>query len=103
MKVGDIIENEGEKFIAQDEIRICSCTGCYFDGDDMCLDEEKKFCEGDRIILIKIPVELIEKIEQLEKQIEKMKCCANCKNKGNYKSFCESCENNKNWELCIWD
>ena len=72
MKIGEIIEVEGVKYIAQEEI--LACKGCYFEYPDNenCYDKFK--CKSqDNVILVKIPVELLEKIEQLEKQIELMK------------------------------
>ena len=72
MKIGEIIEVEGVKYIAQEEI--LSCRGCYFDNQAE-IDCYKEFgCKTqDDVIFVKIPLELIEKIEQLEKQIELMK------------------------------
>lgn len=76
MKAGEIFEFEVEKFIAQNEYN--SCTGCYFNNGH-CNEVKGIDCYADKIILIKISLELIEKIEQLEKQIELMKNCDNCK------------------------
>ena len=98
MKIGEIIEVEGVKCIAQEEILACNCKGCYFDYPDN-VDCYKEFgCKSeDKIIFVKIPVELIEKIEQLEKQIELMKNCDNCN--GNSSLTCNGCKNYSNWHI----
>lgn len=77
MKIGEIIEVEGVKYIAQEEILGCKDC-CFEERSDDCYS---RFCckENDYIIFVKIPLELLEKIEQLENQIEKMKNCENCK------------------------
>ena len=103
MKIGEIIEVEGVKYIAQEEI--LACRGCYFDNQAE-IDCYKDFgCRAqDDIIFVKIPVELLEKIEQLEKQIELMKNCDNCNNsvlEGDY-YCCEryiGCTGTSKWEM----
>ena len=76
MKIGEIIEFEGEKYIAQEEI--LACRYCHFDTIEN-MDCWNKFeCKSqEQVIFVKIPIELLEKIEQLEKQIEMMKNCGN--------------------------
>jgi hypothetical protein len=72
VKIGEIIEVEGVKYIAQEEI--LACKYCDFDYSDNVDCYDKFGCRSeDKIIFVKIPLELIEKIEQLEKQIEEMK------------------------------
>lgn len=72
MKIGEIIEVEGVKYIAQEEI--LACKGCHFEYPDN-VDCYKEFgCRSeDKIIFVKLPLELLRKTEQLEKQIEEMK------------------------------
>ena len=102
MKIGEIIEVEGVKYIAQEEI-----LGCR----DCCFEERSDDCysqfgckANDYIIFVKIPLELLEKIEQLENQIQQMRNCENCNNsviEGDY-YCCESyigCKNNSKWEF----
>lgn len=96
MKIGEITEVKGVKYIAQEEV--VSCRGCYFDNQaeiDCYKDFECKV--QDDIILVKIPVELLEKIEQLEKQIELMMNCENCN--GNSSLTCSGCKNYSNWNM----
>lgn len=72
MKIGEIIEVEGVKYIAQEEI--LACKGCHFEYlDDVNCYKEFGCRVEDKIIFVKIPLELIEKIEQLEKQIKEMR------------------------------
>ena len=103
MKIGEIIEVEGVKYIAQEEI--LACKGCYFEYPDNADCYDKFGCKSeDKVIFVKIPVELIEKIEQLEKQIELMKNCDNCNNsilEGDY-YCCEryiGCVGTSKWEM----
>lgn len=72
VKIEEIIEVEGVKYIAQEEILVCK--GCHFEYLDN-VDCYKEFgCRSeDKIIFVKIPLELIKKNEQLEKQIKEMK------------------------------
>ena len=72
MKIGDIIEVEGVRYIAQQET--LACRGCYFDGKTK-IDCYKEFgCKSeDNVIFIAVPAELLRKIEQLEKQNEFLK------------------------------
>ena len=103
MKIGEIIEVEGVKYIAQEEI--LACKGCYFEYPDN-VDCYKEFgCRAeDKVIFVEIPVELLRKIEQLEKQIELMKKCDNCNNsilEGDY-YCCEryiGCTGTSKWEM----
>ena len=99
MKIGEIIEVEGVKYIAQEEI--LSCRGCYFDNQAE-IDCYKEFgCKTqDSVILVKIPVELLRKIKQLEKQIELMKNCDNCENidMKNWNN-CAGCVGVSKWEM----
>ena len=96
MKAGDIVELEGEKYIAQEEI--LACRYCHFDTIEN-MDCYNKFgCKSqDQVIFVKIPIELIKKIEQLEKQIELMKNCHNCKGFSEYR--CSECKNYDKWEM----
>ena len=100
MEIGEIIEIEGEKYIAQKEI--LACKYCYFD-NRVDIDCYKEYgCKSqDGIIFVKIPIELIEKIEQLEKQIELMKNCDNCESGVDMKKWnnCEVCVNMSKWEM----
>ena len=100
MKIGEIIEIGGEKYIAQKEI--LACKYCYFD-NRVDIDCYKEYgCKSqDGIIFVKIPIELIEKIEQLEKQIELMKNCDNCESGVDMKKWnnCEVCVNMQKWEM----
>ena len=96
MKIGEIIEVEGVKYIAQEEI--LACKGCYFEYPDNenCYDKFK--CKSqDKVIFVEIPVELLRKIEQLEKQIELMMNCENCN--GNSPLTCSGCKNYSNWHI----
>ena len=78
MKIGEIIEVDGVKYIAQNDNR-CGCDGCSFLSEEIVCHNVRKFeCNEHGSIMIKVPIELIEKIEQLEKQIELMKNCDNC-------------------------
>ena len=99
MKMGEIIEVEGVKYIAQEEI--LSCRGCYFDNQAE-IDCYKEFgCKTqDDTILVKIPVELLRKIKQLEEQIELMKNCDNCENIDikNWNN-CSGCVGISKWEM----
>ena len=99
MKIGDIIEVEGVKYIAQEEI--LSCRGCYFDNQAE-IDCYKDFgCKTeDDVIFVKIPVELLRKTEQLEEQIELMKNCDNCENIDikNWNN-CAGCVGTSNWGM----
>ena len=103
MKIGEIIEVEGVKYIAQKEI--LACKWCYFEYPDNADCYDKFGCRSqDKIIFVKIPLELLEKIEQLEKQIELMKNCDNCNNA--LFAWCGiecqaggSCVKNSKWEL----
>ena len=72
MKIGDIIEVEGVRYIAQQET--LACRDCYFDGKTK-IDCYKEFgCKSeDNVIFIAVPAELLRKIEQLEKQNEFLK------------------------------
>ena len=99
MKIGEIIEVEGVKYIAQE--KILACKDCWFEyhHDAKCY---KKFgCEAeDSVIIVKIPIELIKKIEQLEKQIELMKNCDNCENIDIKKwNNCAGCIGISKWEM----
>jgi len=69
MRIGEIIEVDGVKYIAQKEI--LACKWCYFDNQAN-IDCYKEFgCRAeDKVIFVEIPVELLRKIEELEKQIE---------------------------------
>ena len=94
MKIGEIIEVEGVKYIAQEEI-----LGCR----DCCFEERSDDCysqfgckANDYIIFVKIPLELLEKIEQLENQIQQMKNCGNCGN-ANFDENCKKCINYSKW------
>ena len=72
MKIGEIIEVEGVKYIAQQET--LACRGCYFDRETK-IDCYKEYgCKSqDNVIFIAVPAELLRKIEQLEKQTEILK------------------------------
>ena len=65
MKIGEIIEFEGEKYIAQEEI--LGCRHCHFD-NQVGIDCYKEYgCKSqEQVILVKIPIELIEKMTTLE-------------------------------------
>ena len=96
MKIGEIIEVEGVKYIAQEEI--LACKGCHFEYPDNADCYDKFGCRSeDKVIFVKIPLELIEKIEQLEKQIEQMMNCENCN--GNSSLTCSGCKNYSNWGM----
>lgn len=95
MKIGEIIEIEGEKYITQKEI--LACRHCHFCNLTE-IDCYKEYgCRAqDGIIFVKIPIELLEKIEQMEKQIEMMKNCYNCNFYNEYD--CSDCKNYDKWE-----
>ena len=101
MKIGEVIEVEGVKYIAQEEI--LACRYCYFDcpGHSDCYD--KFGCRSeDKVIFIEIPLELLGKIDQLEKQIELMKNCDNCRNNKPSWNNCGKCTTSDipiNWEM----
>lgn len=96
MKIGEIIEIEGEKYITQKEILACRhCHFCNLTEID-CYKEYGCIAQ-DGIIFVKIPIELIEKIEQLEKQIEIMMNCENCN--GHSSLTCSGCKNYSNWHI----
>ena len=99
MKIGEIIEVEGVKYITQKEI--LACKWCCFDNQAN-IDCYKEFgCRAeDKVIFVKIPLELIRKIEQLEKQIEMMKNCDNCENIDikNWNN-CAGCIGISKWEM----
>ena len=95
MKIGEIIEEYGMKYIAQKEI--FGCEDCYFEERINPNCYNKFGCKSqDKVILIKIPLELLEKIEQLENQIEQMKNCENCEN-ANFDENCKKCINYSSW------
>ena len=100
MKTGEIIEVEGVKYIAQNDNRY-GCDGCSFNSEEFICHNVKKFeCNEHGSIMIKIPLELIEKIEQLEKQIELMKNCDNCENiKIKNWNNCANCIGISKWEM----
>ena len=82
MKIGEIIEVEGVKYIAQQEIFVCE--GCHFDYPDNVDCYDKFGCKSeDDIILVKTPIELLRKIEQLEEEIEILQHNYNCKKSEN--------------------
>ena len=96
MKIGDIIEIEGEKYITQREI--FDCRYCHFDTHENMNCYNKFKCKSqEKVIFIKIPIELIEKIEQLENQIEMMMNCENCN--GHSSLTCSGCNNYSNWHI----
>ena len=100
MKIGEIIEVEGVKYIAQEEI--LACKWCYFDNQAKINCYKEFGCRSeDKVIFVKIPVELIEKIEQLEKQSELMKNCDNCYNGVNVNNWnnCAGCVGVSKWEM----
>ena len=107
MKIGEIIEVDGVKYIAQNDNRY-GCDGCSFNSEEFVWKNVKKFeCNEHGSIIVKIPLELLEKIEQLEKQIEQMRNCENCNNSVIEEDYycCESyigCKNNSKWELRKW-
>ena len=99
MKIGEIIEVEGVKYIAQEEI--LACKGCHFEYPENADCYDKFGCRSeDKVILVKIPVELLRKTEQLEKQIELMKNCDNCENidMKNWNN-CAGCVGVSKWEM----
>lgn len=97
MKIGEIIEVEGVKYIAQEEI--LACKGCHFEYSNNAKCYKEFGCKTEEdVILVEIPVELLEKIEQLEKQIELMKNCENCGN-ANFGENCKKCVNFSRWEM----
>lgn len=97
MKTGEIIEVEGVKYIAQKEI--LACKGCYFEYPDNVDCYDKFGCRSeDKVIFVKIPLELLRKIEQLEKQVELTKNCYNCGN-ANFGANCKKCVNLSRWEM----
>ena len=99
MKIGEIIEVEGIKYIAQEEI--LACKGCYFEYPDNADCYDKFGCRSeDKVIFVKIPLELLRKTEQLEKQIELMKNCDNCENIDikNWNN-CAGCIGISKWEM----
>ena len=102
MKKGETIEIENVKYIAQKET--FGCKGCNFDNQCHTNYYNNFNCVENGIILVKIPLELLEKIEQLENQIQQMRNCENCNNsviEGDY-YCCESyigCKNNSKWEF----
>ena len=100
MKIGEIIEVEGVKYIAQEEI--LACNGCHFEYPDNADCYDKFGCRSeDKVIFIKIPLELLRKTEQLEKQIELMMCCDNCYNGVNINNWnnCAGCIGISKWEM----
>ena len=99
MKIGEIIEVEGVEYIAQEEI--LACKGCHFEYHDNADCYDKFGCRSqDKIVFVKIPLELLRKIEQLEKQIELMKNCDNCENIDikNWNN-CAGCVGISKWEM----
>ena len=82
MKIGEIIEVEGVKYIAQEEI--LACKGCHFEYPDN-VDCYKEFgCKSeDKIIFVKIPLELLRKIEELEEDVEILQYNYDCKKSEN--------------------
>ena len=100
MKIGEIIEVEGVKYIAQKEI--LACKWCYFDNQAN-TDCYKEFgCRSeDKVIFVEVPLELLRKIEELEKQIEMMKNCENCENVDTISERCDvyGCKNEDKWEM----
>ena len=60
MKIGEIIEFEGKKYIAQEEVLVCRY--CHFD-NQVGIDCYKEYgCKSqDQVIFVKIPIELIKK------------------------------------------
>ena len=102
MKIGETIEIENVKYIAQKEI--FGCTGCNFDNQCHTNYYNNFNCVENGIILVKIPLELLEKIEQLENQIQQMKNCDNCENSlfgwgGFGCKIDEGCIENSRWEF----
>ena len=96
MKIGDIIEVDGVKLIAQEEI--LACRGCYLEFQNNIHCYNAFGCKTrDYVIFVKIPIELLEKIEQLEKQIEFMMNCENCS--GHSALTCSRCKNYSNWGM----
>lgn len=82
MKTGEIIEVEGVRYIAQEEI--LACKGCYFEyPDDVNCYKEFGCRSEDKVIFVKIPLELLRKIEQLEEEIEILQHNYNCKKSDN--------------------
>jgi hypothetical protein len=65
MKIGEIIEIEGEKYIAQEEVLVCKY--CHF-VNRVDIDCYKEYgCKSqDQVIFVKIPIELIGKSTTLE-------------------------------------
>lgn len=97
MKIGEIIEFEGEKYIAQEEV--LACKGCHFEYPDNADCYDKFGCRSeDKIIFVKIPLELLRKTEELEKQVELMKNCGNCGN-ANFGENCKKCNNYDKWGM----
>ena len=82
MKIGEIIEVEGVKYIAQKEI--LACKWCYFDNQAE-IDCYKEFgCKTeDDVIFVKIPLELLRKTEELEEDVEILQHNYNCKKSEN--------------------
>ena len=78
------------------------CKGCFLKGNGYvnCLEITNIDCMVEKVIFLKTPAKLIEKIEQLEKQIETMKCCENCNHFGEYS--CPGCKNYSKWEESEW-
>ena len=95
MKIGEIIEVEGVKLIVQEGI--LGCRDCYLEYANDINCEKEFICREHESILVKIPLELLEKIEQLEKQIEFMMNCDNCS--GHSALTCSGCKNYSNWGM----
>ena len=96
MKIGEIIEVDGVKLIAQKGI--LACRDCYFEyASEINCFKKLGCCGNNSIIFVKIPLELLEKIEQLEKQIEFMMNCENCS--GHSALTCSRCKNYSNWGM----
>jgi hypothetical protein len=79
VKIGEIIEVEGVKYIAENAISKngINCFACSFYNINCGKIVKETNCVKNKIIFVKIPLELLRKIEQLEKQIELMKNCDN--------------------------
>ena len=83
------------------EKEITDCRGCFLcgftNGQTECFEITNVDCIKEKVIFVKIPIELLEKIEQLEKQIEIMMNCENCN--GHSSLTCSGCKNYSNWHI----
>ena len=101
MKAGDITEIEKVKYFIENRIEKTTelCRGCSFYNIQCGKIAKETNCVKNKIIFVKIPIKLLEKIEQLEKQIEMMKNCENCGIESISMCLELNCINKDKWEM----